>query len=41
MFEEELRDQEHMLEQLRARRFQASQGLPAGDLRAYVEEVVA
>ncbi|HEV8574029.1 MAG TPA: PHP domain-containing protein [Dehalococcoidia bacterium] len=38
VFEQELRDQEHMLEQLRARRFQASQGLPAGGLRAYVEE---
>jgi hypothetical protein len=37
VFEEELRDQEHMLEQLRARRFHAAQGLPAGDLRPYVE----
>jgi sugar phosphate isomerase/epimerase len=38
VFDEELRDQEHMLEQLRARRFHAAQGLPAGDLRPYVEE---
>lgn len=38
VFEEELRDQEHMLEQLRARRFHAAQGLPPGDLRPYVEE---
>jgi sugar phosphate isomerase/epimerase len=38
VFEEELRDQEHMLEQLRARRFQAAQGLAAGELRPYVEE---
>ena len=40
VFEEELRDQEHMLEQLRGRRFHAAQGLAAGELRAYVEEVV-
>jgi hypothetical protein len=38
VFDDELRDQEHMLEQLRARRFHAAQGLPAGDLRPYVEE---
>jgi len=37
VFEEELRDQEHMLAQLRARRFHAAQGLAAGDLRPYVE----
>jgi sugar phosphate isomerase/epimerase len=41
VFEEELRDQEHMLEQLRSRRFHAAQGLAAGDLRPYVEEPVA
>lgn len=40
VFEEELRDQEHVLEQLRARRFQAAQGLAAGELRPYVEEEV-
>jgi len=40
VFEEGLRDQEHMLELLRARRFQASQGLAAGNLRAYAEEAV-
>ena len=37
VFEEELRDQEHMLEQLQVRRFHAAQGLAAGDLRPYVE----
>ena len=37
VFEEELRDQEHMLEQLRARRFHAAQGLAAADLRPYLE----
>ena len=41
VFEEELRDQEHMLQQLHARRFYAAQGLPAGELRPYVEEVPA
>ena len=40
VFEEELRDQEHMLGQLRARRFHAAQGLAAGDLRPYVELTV-
>jgi sugar phosphate isomerase/epimerase len=40
VFEEELRDQEHMLDQLRARRFHAAQGLAAGDLRPYEEEAV-
>ena len=40
VFEEELRDQEHMLEQLQARRFHAAQGLAAGDLRPYVELAV-
>ena len=39
-FEDELRDQEHMLEQLRARRFHAAEGLPAGELRPYLEEPV-
>jgi sugar phosphate isomerase/epimerase len=38
VFDEELRNEEHMLEQLRARRFHAAEGLPAGDLRPYVEE---
>jgi sugar phosphate isomerase/epimerase len=37
VFEAELRDQEHMLEELRARRFHAAEGLPAGELRPYVE----
>ncbi|MDO8615756.1 MAG: PHP domain-containing protein [Dehalococcoidia bacterium] len=41
VFEEELRDQQHMLEQLRARRFQAAQGLPAGNLRPYELEETA
>ena len=41
VFEEELRDQEHMLQQLHARRFYAAQGLPARQLRPYVEEVPA
>jgi hypothetical protein len=35
VFDEELRDQGHMLEQLHARRFHAAQGLPSGDLRPY------
>jgi hypothetical protein len=38
VFEEELRDQEHILELLHARRFAPAQGLPAGQLREYVEE---
>lgn len=38
VFEEDLRDEAHMLEQLRSGRFQAAQGLPAGDLRPYVED---
>jgi predicted metal-dependent phosphoesterase TrpH len=36
VFDEELRDQAHMLEQLHARRFQAHQGLSTGDFRPYV-----
>jgi len=36
VFEAVLRDQEHMLEQLHARRFQAHQGLSLGDFRPYV-----
>ena len=40
VFEEELRDQEQMLEQLRARRFHAAEGLPAGELRPYAEQAV-
>jgi hypothetical protein len=38
VFEEELRDQEHMLQELRAGRYYPAQGLPAGELREYVEE---
>jgi hypothetical protein len=38
VFEEELRDQEHMLEQLHARRFYAAQGLSTGNFRPYEEE---
>lgn len=34
-FEEELRDQAHMLELLHARRFRACKGLPVGDLQPY------
>ena len=42
VFEEELRDQQHILEQLHARRFHAAQGLPAGNLRPYeLEEAAA
>jgi hypothetical protein len=40
VFEEELRDQEQMLALLRARRFYPAQGLPAGDLRPYEEELL-
>ena len=40
VFEEELRDQEHMLEQLHARRFYPAQGLSTGNFRPYVEETV-
>ncbi len=35
VFEEELRDEAHMLEQLHAGRYYAGQGLPSGELRAY------
>ncbi len=38
VFEEELRDQEHMLEMLHARRFYAAQGLSTGNFRPYEEE---
>jgi hypothetical protein len=38
VFVEELQNEEHMLRQLQARRFHAAEGLPAGDLRPYVEE---
>jgi len=38
VFEEELRDQEHMLELLHARRFYAAQGLSTGDFRPFTEE---
>ncbi|MFQ5473504.1 MAG: PHP-associated domain-containing protein [Dehalococcoidia bacterium] len=37
-FEEELRDEAHMLDQLRQRRFQAAQGLSTGDFRPYIED---
>ena len=37
-FEEELRDQAHMLEELHGRRFQAHEGLNAGEFRPYVEQ---
>jgi len=40
VFEEELRDQDHIMGQLRARRFHAAEGLPAGELRLYVEETI-
>ncbi|MCH8050455.1 MAG: PHP domain-containing protein [Chloroflexi bacterium] len=35
VFEEELRDEAHMLEQLHAGRYYAGQGLPSGELRRY------
>jgi hypothetical protein len=35
VFEEDLRDSTHFLEQLRAGRYHPAQGLPAGDLRPY------
>jgi hypothetical protein len=35
VFEEELRDQEHMLEQLHARRYWPGKGLPAGELAPF------
>jgi len=38
VFEEELRSQEEMLAALRARRFYPAEGLPAGELRPYVEQ---
>ncbi len=40
VFEEELRDQGHMLELLRAKRFRPAEGLPAGELREYVEKPI-
>jgi hypothetical protein len=40
VFEEQLRDQEHMLEQLHGRRFHAAQGLSTGNFRPYEEESV-
>jgi predicted metal-dependent phosphoesterase TrpH len=40
VFEEELRDEEQVLGQLQAGRFHAAEGLPIGELRAYVEEPV-
>ena len=41
VFEAELRDQQHMLEQLHARRFHAAQGLSTGNFRPYEEEPAA
>jgi hypothetical protein len=38
VFDEVLRDQAHMLEQLHARRFYAAQGLSTGNFRPYEEE---
>lgn len=38
VFQEELRDQEHMLALLRAGRFYPAQGLNVGDLRPFLEE---
>jgi hypothetical protein len=38
VFEEELRDREHILEMLHARRFYAAQGLSTGNFRPFVEE---
>ena len=38
VFEEELRDQQHMLELLRAKRFYSAQGLNVGKFRPFVEE---
>jgi hypothetical protein len=35
VFDEELRDQQHMLELLHAGRYYPGQGLPTGDLRPY------
>jgi predicted metal-dependent phosphoesterase TrpH len=41
-FEEELRDQAHMLEQLHARRYRPIKGLPVGEVEPYgIEEVSA
>jgi hypothetical protein len=37
-FDEELRDQAHMLEDLRAGRYQAYEGLNVGEFRPYVEQ---
>lgn len=41
VFEEKLRDPEHMLEQLHAGRYHAGRGLPEGELRPYELEEVA
>lgn len=42
VFEEDLRDEAHMLEQLHAGRYYAGRGLPDGELRAYeLEEEVS
>ncbi len=38
VFEEALRDQEHLLELLHARRFYAAQGLASGELQPYEEQ---
>lgn len=41
VFEEELRDEEHLLAQLRARHFYAGQGLNTGNFRPFEEEAAA
>jgi hypothetical protein len=41
VFEEELRDSGHMLEQLHAGRYHPGRGLPVGDLAAYDIELAA
>jgi len=41
IFEEELRDREHMLQQLHAGRFRPVKGLPVGDVQTFVREEVA
>jgi hypothetical protein len=38
VFEEELRDQVHMLELLRDSRYRACEGLNTGELRPYAEQ---
>ncbi len=40
VFEEELRDQAHLVEELREGRYQAHEGLNAGEFRPYVEKAL-